>query len=403
MKRVPGPAKGDWQPTEVPLQIRLVQTGSHRSTNRYTEALAAAFRGRDQLVSPFTMAPGRLSGIPGLGRVDDYARRWLRQPIAVRRLNADVLHLVDDNGPLARWLPPERTVITRHDMIPLLAYTGAIPYDGPRWYLWRFRATVADLRRVAAVVCPSEATRRDVIRLGDVDESRVHVIHHGVDARFCPLGPERVARLRESIGVRSGHLILHVGTGIFYKNVSATLEALHALQGSGSATTIAIVGAGLGRRERELCGRLGLDGAVRELGAVDDERLVELYNAADVLLFPSFAEGFGWPVLEAMACGTPVVAADIPALREVGGEAVMYGSPRDPRELADAVRAIIGSPERAAALGEAGRARAAQFTWDRAIDGYQELYRDVAAAAASVASPVSTLARGHGGSSAGDR
>jgi glycosyltransferase involved in cell wall biosynthesis len=111
---------------------------------------------------------------------------------------------------------------------------------------------------------------------------------------------------------------------------------------------------------------------------VDDDRLVELYNAADVLLFPSFAEGFGWPVLEAMGCGTPVVASDIPALCEVGGEAALYGSPHEPRELADAVRSVTSSPENAARLRERGRARAAAFTWERAIDQYGELYRQIA-------------------------
>jgi glycosyltransferase involved in cell wall biosynthesis len=355
-----------------------VQTGHHRSTSRYTDALATGFADRDDLVFPFSTGPGPLARIKLLGRLDDYARRWIRQPIAVRGLPADVFHLVDDNGPVARWLPSRRTVITRHDMIPLLAHDGAIPYDGPHWYLWRFRATVPDLRRVAAVICPTEATRRDVIRLAGVDESRVHVIHHGVDGRFHELAPERATDIRRSLGLDGGHLLLHVGTGIFYKNVAATLETLYALRESGVDAKIAIVGAPLGPRERALCGRLGLNGAVRELGAVDDERLVELYNAADVLLFPSFAEGFGWPVLEAMACGTPVVASEIPALREVGGDAALYGSPRDPGALAEAVRSIVSSEARAAALREAGRARAAQFTWERAIDGYEQLYRQVA-------------------------
>jgi glycosyltransferase involved in cell wall biosynthesis len=364
------------------LRVTLVQTGHHRSTSRYTDALATGFAGRDELVVPFSTGPGPLSRIKVLSRLDDYARRWIRQPIAVRGLPADVFHLVDDNGPVARWLPSRRTVITRHDMIPLLAHSGEIPYNGPRWYLWRFRATVADLRRVAAVVCPTDAARQDVIRLAGVDESRVYVIHHGVDRHFRELPPERVAQVRRGLGLDSGHLLLHVGTGIFYKNVAATLETLSALREAGMDAKIAIVGAPLGPQERALCGRLGLDRAVHELGAVDDEQLVELYNAADVLLFPSFAEGFGWPVLEAMACGTPVVASDIPALREVGGDAALYGSPRDPHALAEAVRSIVGSDHRAAALREAGRARAAHLTWERAIDGYEELYRQVAAGAA---------------------
>jgi glycosyltransferase involved in cell wall biosynthesis len=367
--------------TSERLRVRLVQTGTHLSTARYTAALAFGFADREIAVSPFTTSPGRLAGVPGLGKLDDYARRWIRQPIAVRRLKADVFHLVDDNGPVARWLPAARTVITRHDMIPLLAQAGTIPYDGPRWYLWRFRATVADLRRVAAIVCPSEASRQDVIRLAGVDESRVRAIHHGVDGRFRPLSAERVAAARDELGLGATHLLLHAGTGIFYKNVAATLEALHALRQAGVDAGIVIAGAPLGGTERELCKRLGLRGVVRELSKVDDQRLVEVYNAADVLVFPSFAEGFGWPVLEAMACGTPVVASAIPALREVGEDAVLYAPPDQPLKIADQVRSLISSPERAAALRKAGLTRAARFSWKRAIDAYEALYHEVDASA----------------------
>ncbi len=359
-----------------------MQTGSHRSTSRYTEALAAGFAGRDTLVSPFTTEPGPLAAVPGLSRVDDYARRWIRQPIAVRGLDADVFHLVDENGPVARWLPPQRTVITRHDMIPLLAQRGTIPYDGPRWYLWRFRATLADLHRVAAIVCPTETARRDVIRLAGVEESRVRAIHHGVDERFQRLGADRVAAARRELPLQTEHVLLHVGTGIFYKNVAGTLRTLHALREGGVDAGIAVVGAPLGELERELCERLNLRGVVHEVGSVTDERLVELYNAADVLLFPSYAEGFGWPVLEAMGCGTPVVASDIPALREVGGDAALYAPPGDPAELANAVGSVLRTPALMAELAEAGVARAAQFTWARAIDGYEALYREIAERAA---------------------
>jgi glycosyltransferase involved in cell wall biosynthesis len=123
---------------------------------------------------------------------------------------------------------------------------------------------------------------------------------------------------------------------------------------------------------------------VIELGRVSDERLVELYNAADVLLFPSWAEGFGLPVLEAMACGTPVVASDIPVLREVGGEVISYAPASDPLALAAAVHAVLAADvDHRAAMAEAVRARAARFGWSRTMDAYEDLYREVAARALS--------------------
>ena len=105
-----------------------------------------------------------------------------------------------------------------------------------------------------------------------------------------------------------------------------------------------------------------------------DERLVELYNAADVLLFPSFYEGYGWPPLEAMACGTPVVTSDAPSLVEVVGDAGLQAPAHDTGALAAAVRAVIESTELAAGLRRRGIERAAQFTWQRTIDGFAEAY-----------------------------
>lgn len=363
------------------LVVRLVQSGRHMSTDRYTHALACGFAARRTRVEPFTLAATRLGQIAGLERLDDYIRRWIRLPLAARRISTDVFHLADDNGNLRRWLPGERTITTCHDMIPLLAANGEIPYNGPRWYVERFRWGVRDLRRAAAIVCPSEATRLDVIRMCGVPEERVRVIPHGVSRRFAPLARERRAAVRATLGTGAADLVLHVGTGIFYKNVSATLEVLRLLRDGGYDVALVRAGAPLSADDRERCTTLGLSDHVHDVGRVNDERLVEVYNAADVFLFPSFAEGFGWPVVEAMACGTPVVASDIPALRELGEDAALYASPDDPLALADAVRSVLDDPTRAAALSDAGRARASRFAWETAIDAYEHLYREVAAAA----------------------
>ena len=107
---------------------------------------------------------------------------------------------------------------------------------------------------------------------------------------------------------------------------------------------------------------------------MSDDRLVELYNAADVLLFPSFYEGFGWPPLEAMACGTPVVVSDAPSLAEVVGGAGLAAPARDVSALVAAVRSIVETPELAETLRRRGIERAAQFTWRRTIDGFAQAY-----------------------------
>ena len=121
-----------------------------------------------------------------------------------------------------------------------------------------------------------------------------------------------------------------------------------------------------------------IDSVVEE-GRVDDERLVELYNAAELLLFPSFHEGFGWPPLEAMACGTPVVVAEIPALRETAGDAALYAAPADDERLAEQAAQVLGDPALAERLSAAGLERAGLFSWERCAAAYAELYRAAAA------------------------
>jgi glycosyltransferase involved in cell wall biosynthesis len=171
-------------------------------------------------------------------------------------------------------------------------------------------------------------------------------------------------------------MILHVSTGQPYKNVPGTLHVLAAVRASGIDATLVRVGAGL-RRERTLCSDLRLDPAVLELGILPDARLIEIYAAADVLLFPSHAEGFGWPPLEAMACGTPAVTSEDPALVEVVGDAGLRADARDVAGLAAAVSSLITDPELAGRLSHVGRKRAATYSWPRTAAGYRAVYQEL--------------------------
>jgi glycosyltransferase involved in cell wall biosynthesis len=138
----------------------------------------------------------------------------------------------------------------------------------------------------------------------------------------------------------------------------------------------------------KLARELRVEPAVVELGSVTDDRLVELYNASDVLLFPSHLEGFGLPVLEAMACGTPVVASNAPSLLEVAGNAALVAAPTDVRSLSEAVASVISSRPLALELRKRGRVRAAEFAWHRTAREYAAVYESVFAANARSALPV---------------
>lgn len=321
--------------------------------------------------------------IPLLRRVESYATRFLAYPVAARTRRARLYHIIDHGyAHAAALLPPERTIISCHDLTLLVAAEGGAGFRPARISLARFRWSVSFLRRAAAVIVPTQATSRDVVRLAGVDPGRIHVVPYGVDARFRPLGEQHRIDLKRRI-TAAPRLLLHVSTGDPYKNVPATLRALAALRASGIDAVLARAGRPLTEDQRLLAASLRIEPFIIDHGAVPDAKLVELYNAADALVFPSFYEGFGWPPLEAMACGTPVVTSTAAALMEVTGDAALHAPATDIDGFAAALRSVLTSPDVAQRLRWAGVAHANGFSWQRTIDGFAAAYDSVLGVTAS--------------------
>jgi glycosyltransferase involved in cell wall biosynthesis len=242
--------------------------------------------------------------------------------------------------------PVGRTVLTVHD----LSFERD-PTLMPRRDRLVFRTTVPrSARRADRVIAVSERTRDDLVELYGIPSAKIAVIPHGVDPIFSPDDTPRA------------NYLLFVGSVQRRKDPAAALDAARDLQ-----MQLVVVGP---KRDPELADELREHGAdVR--GYVELSELVELYRAAACLVVPSRYEGFGLPVLEAMASGTPVVAAPDPALAEVAGEAAVYA------EAADLAGAILHALERRDELRSAGLERASRFSWAESARRTVDVYREV--------------------------
>jgi glycosyltransferase involved in cell wall biosynthesis len=316
-----------------------------------------------------------------------FAQRALWEQLALPRLVArhglDALHAPVNVAPLAVPLPQ---VLTVHDVSPFLPESRAIPL--PLRLYWRaFRR--ASARRAAAIIAVSHASAAQVVRALGVPRQAVRVVYHGVapaylDAPDSPLAQEQEPPLP---GCAPGYL-LWVGRTYPSKNLPVLLRALDRLRRRGprwADVRLALVGRpGWDEAQvQALIRQLGLGDRVVRLGHTNEPTLRRLYRHAAALALPSTDESFGLPLLEAMACGTPVVAARLPSLVEVGGAAAHYVGSHDIAGWADALAETLaawreGSPALAARRAQ-GRARASAFRWERTAAATASVYAAVAA------------------------
>ncbi len=316
--------------------------------------------------------------------VEHMAVRGPRRPLALAwafgggpRLER-LVPRVDLVHTLLTWLPVRTrrpTVATVHDLMFL---------HHPEWYPRRDRLSYRQaVRQVAAeaalVVTGSQFVAGEIVALLGIEPERVRVVHHGVPAAFAAPPPaEVVTDTCARWGVEPGRFLLAVGAVSHRKNLGIVARALSRLPATGGIELVLVGPAGAGSDQlRAKMERLGLGARVAILGFLADNDLVALMAAASSLVHPSRDEGFGYPPLEAMALGTPVLAAAAASLPEIVGDGGVLLDPDAPDAWAGAISRLRTDPEHRAHLAAAGRARAAEFTPEAEAEAIVKLHREV--------------------------
>ena len=304
------------------------------------------------------------------------AQPWARivweqaiQPLVAARERLDLLHGLAFVSPLAGRCP---TIVTVHDLS--FALFPGLFRGAHAAYLRLF--TRISCRRAGRIIAVSENTRADVIRLYGVPGERVEAVPHGVDARFFPRPPNEIAEFRRTHSL-ADHFILFVGTLEPRKNLVKLIEAFSNLRSRIPDLKLILAG-GTGWYYAQVFAaieRLDLQDGVTWAGYVPADELPLWYNSADVFAFPSRYEGFGMPLLEAMACGTPVVTSTASSLPEVAGEAALAVQPDDADALASALHRALTDGALRQELRAKGLARAATFTWEETARRTAAVYR----------------------------
>jgi glycosyltransferase involved in cell wall biosynthesis len=283
------------------------------------------------------------------------------QPLAIRQNDIDVLHAMAFTGPLLCESP---LVTTIYDLSFFRFPEIFRPFN--RWYLSRF--TRLSARRAKRIIAISESTKKDVIHYLGVPEQRVDVIYCGVDQAFRPVLAENVQHIRRQYGLPD-RFVLFLGTLEPRKNVELLIRAYGRWrEEDADVPHLVICGAKGWYFDRIFAAveNLGLEDFVVFTGYVAQADLPALYSAAELFVYPSKFEGFGLPVAEAMACGTPVITSNVSSLPEVGGDAALLVSPDDEQGLAENMRRVWRDAEFRQHLSESGKLQAKKFSWSEA-------------------------------------
>ena len=363
------------------MRIVIARTMPEFSMDVYTEGLVSglrAIRADWEIVELFPSPIDRKSQSSWV-RVQKYYERFWNFPRQITQQEADIVHVIDaGEAHIVYWLrnTAKRTVVTCHDLINYSypdnrVASVQLPFVSHQMWLHAIRG----MRSANHVVSVSAATAQDAIRILNLNPDRVSVAPNAVELIFHPLPASKIQSIRQQYNLSPGTFcLLNVGSDHRRKNLLNVLKSLAIVKQTGIPFVFCKVGAPFTEEQNNLIQSLHLEDVVRYLGKPDRSTLVDLYNAADVLVAPSLFEGFGMTLLDSMACGTPVITSHVSSMPEVVEDAGILVDPTSPQAIADAILHLYKEPAFYNNLVEKGLVRVQHFTWRNTAEQIAVIY-----------------------------
>ncbi|MEM7712000.1 MAG: glycosyltransferase family 1 protein [Cyanobacteria bacterium P01_A01_bin.68] len=315
-------------------------------------------------------------------RLQKFYERFWRFPQLVQQQKADIYHILDHSEAhitygLKKLGKP--VAVTCHDLINFyykdnLQGSVTLPFLSHGMWLHSVKA----MKQADAVVTVSSMTAKDATKILDIEPARISVAPNAVEAIYKPLPQKEIDKFRQKSGISSETLcLLNVGSNHPRKNIYTVLKAINNLKQRGVSVHLWKAGADFNEEQKTFIRSQNLENNISYLGNPDKANLIQIYNAADILIAPSLHEGFGITLLEAMACGTPVITANVSAMPEVVGDAGILVEPLDYQSIADAAINIQKDSTFRRQLIAKALTRVKQFTWESTSEEIAQVYEEL--------------------------
>ena len=332
---------------------------------------ASKFNGNE--FTPKMLLPSWLQGTWGMRFA-----RFILYPLQAPPKSNGITHLLDHGYAHVLYTRnPTKTIVTVTDLMPVLWWKGLSPVQSKKGLPITALYSLYALKRATHIITMSSNTKNDLVKLVGCDPSKISIIPHGVDSIFKPYGLELKRTLRNKIfGPEPKKLILISGTQ-FYKNHETALKTIRSLLSNGVENIYMVKTGNPTQDWLDLVKEYKLTNNILNIGFLPREQMPDIYNSVDVLLFPSLYEGFGWPPLEAMACGTPAVTSNAASLPEIMGNIDTMCDPFDVIGFAKKIQRLLNDEEHRKKIIQQGLTHSAKFTWENTVKKTIDVYNIV--------------------------